>query len=463
MVVLSQEDRVIPPVPKGRNENSPALQCWDIRCHAVRSEYVFGVNPKGLNVHSSGRQPGDRTVINIPTAKRLNPSGRIGGIVSFQFRLCAMFNRLRGWHHLALAIAGLRPELCTLKPSGFSGLHDALDEDRQYPARAVERTDFWPQPRRSNLELFSFRRFATLIYFFAVVLLAGCSREEKKFVVLYTSQDQFYAEPILKEFTDKTGIEVRSVFDTESAKTAGLAHRLRAEARSSPQCDVFWSNEEMHTRQLVNAGVLDEKGWKMTGSRTRRLVINTNLLANDKIPASLLELTNRVWNGRVALAYPLFGTTKAHFVALRQLWGEELWKAWCYGLVRNGAKVVDGNSVVVKLVAAGECAIGLTDSDDIAAAVKEGKPVAALQPTGEFIAIPSTVALVRDAPHPDTARALLEFLSAPETVQRLVTVHALESVEAKPNFPQLLTVNWAEAIKDAQAAADFLEMIFVRS
>jgi iron(III) transport system substrate-binding protein len=294
------------------------------------------------------------------------------------------------------------------------------------------------------------------------LLWSGCGDSpRKKFVVLYTSQDQFYAEPILKEFTEKTGIEVRPVFDTESAKTAGLAHRLRAEAYN-PQCDVFWSNEEMHTRQLVNAGALDQN-FKTTGSRTRRIVINTNLVSSDKIPTSLLELTNGVWNGRVALAYPLFGTTKAHFVALRQLWGEEVWKSWCYGLVRNGAKVVDGNSVVVKLVAAGECAIGLTDSDDIAVAVKEGKPVAGLEPTGECIAIPSTVALVRDAPHPDSAQALIDFLSAPETVRRLVTAHALESVEAKPDFPQLLTVDWTEAIKEAKAAGEFLEIIFVRS
>src|SRR6187455_1304760 len=81
------------------------------------------------------------------------------------------------------------------------------------------------------------------------LLLLGCGRNAEH-VVLYTSQDQFYAEPILAQFTKDTGIEVRPVFDTESAKTAALAHRLRAE-KSNPQCDVFWSNEEMHGRLLA--------------------------------------------------------------------------------------------------------------------------------------------------------------------------------------------------------------------
>jgi iron(III) transport system substrate-binding protein len=306
------------------------------------------------------------------------------------------------------------------------------------------------------------KRWAAFVFLIGVAVLTGCSRTEKPFVVLYTSQDQFYAEPILKEFTAQTGIEVRPVFDTESAKTAGLAHRLRAE-RGNPQCDLFWSNEEMHTRLLVAAGIVRAEDWRIAGSRTRRIVINTNFTSSTRTPRTLLELTNQVWNGRVALAYPLFGTTESHFLALRQLWGEELWKRWCYGLVRNGAKVVDGNSVVVKLVAAGECAVGLTDSDDIAAGAKEGKPIVALEPTGECIAIPSTIALIRDAPHPAAAKALMDFLSKPSTIQKLVAVHALESVEATPNDTQLYKMDWPAALKEAQDAISFLELVFLRS
>src|SRR5436190_18522047 len=68
--------------------------------------------------------------------------------------------------------------------------------------------------------------FVRASFLLLVFLLSACSRPKNE-VVLYTSQDQFYAEPILKDFTAKTGIEVLPVFDTESAKTAGLAHRLR--------------------------------------------------------------------------------------------------------------------------------------------------------------------------------------------------------------------------------------------
>ena len=74
----------------------------------------------------------------------------------------------------------------------------------------------------------------------------------KAHVILYCAQDQVYAEPILREFEKENGdrIRVLTVYDSEAVKTVGLANRLLAE-RSHPQCDVFWGNEEMRTRQLA--------------------------------------------------------------------------------------------------------------------------------------------------------------------------------------------------------------------
>src|SRR5690349_10980680 len=88
-----------------------------------------------------------------------------------------------------------------------------------------------------------------------IAFLGGCARKaQKEAVVLYSSQDQLFAEPILKEFTRQSGIEVRPLFDSESVKTAGLAHRLRAE-KEYPGCDLFWSNEELYTQTLARDGI----------------------------------------------------------------------------------------------------------------------------------------------------------------------------------------------------------------
>src|SRR5204862_2527601 len=97
----------------------------------------------------------------------------------------------------------------------------------------------------------------------------------------------------LSRFRAGNGIKVRAVYDSEAVKTVGLANRLLAE-RSHPQCDVFWGNEEMRTRQLAAQKLFREtNSWTAFGYRTRRTVINTNKLSVDLAPRSLLELTNQ--------------------------------------------------------------------------------------------------------------------------------------------------------------------------
>ncbi len=299
--------------------------------------------------------------------------------------------------------------------------------------------------------------------------LAGCGRDPAREVVAYIAQDQVFAEPLLAEFTRQTGIRVRPVFDSEAVKTVGLANRLLAE-RARPQADLFWGNEELRTRQLAAQGVWREThGWAAFGHRSRRVVVNTNHVAlagtapgRQPAPAGLLELTNATWRGRVALAYPLFGTTATHFLALRQHWGEARWEAWCRALAAHRPLVVDGNSVVARLVARGEAWVGLTDSDDIAAVQREGAPVAALPLTDESLLIPNTVALVRGAPHPDAAETLFAWLQRPEVVARLVAAGALEGAERAVPGVNTLQPDWPRLVAEIEDGTRRLKEIFLR-
>jgi iron(III) transport system substrate-binding protein len=281
-------------------------------------------------------------------------------------------------------------------------------------------------------------------------------------VIAYCAQDQEYAEPILRAFTEQTGIKVRAVYDNEAVKTVGLANRLLAERRH-PRCDVFWGNEEMRTRQLAAEHVFREtNGWAAVGYRSRRIVINTNRLSLAAAPHSLLELTNETRRGKLALAYPQFGTTATHFNALRQRWGDELWQAWCRGLVANKALLLDGNSVVVKMVGRGEAWIGLTDSDDIASGQEEGLPVAPLPMNEEMLLIPNTVAVVRGAPHPQAAQRLFEYLQEGDVVRELIAAHALEGSSASVVSTPTLKVNWDALLRDLDGTTAALNLIFLR-
>ena len=281
-------------------------------------------------------------------------------------------------------------------------------------------------------------------------------------VIAYCAQDQDFAEPILREFTKQTGVKAPAVYDSEAVKTVGLANRLLAE-RPHPRCDVFWGNEELRTRQMAAQDVFRAtNGWAAFGYRSRRIVINTNRLSLASAPRSLLDLTNETWRGKVALAYPQFGTTGTHLNALRQYWGAVKWEAWCRALAANEPFVVDGNSVVVKTVRRGDAWIGLTDSDDIAAGQAEGLPIAALPMTEETLLIPNTVGVVRGAPHPEAAQQLYEYLQRPEVVRQLVAAQALEGVSASEVSVPTLKVNWDALLRDLESTTATLNRIFLR-
>jgi iron(III) transport system substrate-binding protein len=314
---------------------------------------------------------------------------------------------------------------------------------------------------------------------FLFPIISNCFPERDR-VIIYAAQDMVYAEPILREFEQEAGIKVKAVYDSEAVKTVGLANRLLAE-RSHPQCDVFWGNEEMRTRQLAAQNVFREtNGWAAFGSRSRRSVINTNFVSErrspdrlesageskraDRVigaPTSLLELTNEIWRGKVALAFPQFGTTATHFHALKQHWGEAAWLAWCRALAANKPFVVDGNSVVVKFVSRGEAWIGLTDSDDVFAGQREGAPIAMLPLTEESLFIPNTVAVVRNAPHPANAQKLFEYLQRPEVAAKLVAANALESATTAPAGTHL-SPDWKALLHDLETTTKQLNEIFLR-
>lgn len=307
--------------------------------------------------------------------------------------------------------------------------------------------------------------FGPLLFaFFLVICLPGCGvGSKKKTVIIYTSQDEEYADPIFKDFEKQTGIAVKAVFDSEAVKTVGLVNRLLAES-AHPQCDVFWNNEEMRTRLLASRNLFREtNGWVLMGYRTRRIGVNTNLLPLAKAPHLFSEATNSAWRGKVALAYPMFGTTPTHFLALRQHWGDAAWQDWCRALVANRAQLEDGNSMAVRQVGGGEAWLCFSDSDDIAAEQREGRPVAPVPLSDESLVIHNSEGILRGAPHPAEAQQLFDYLRSREVQQILVDKKALESpVPGDPDKLPGLKVDWDKLLRDLDASTEEMRKIFLR-
>ena len=85
------------------------------------------------------------------------------------------------------------------------------------------------------------------IMIYTILLLPSCKDNNQ--VVVYTSVDQVFSEPVLMAFENKTGIKVKAVYDTEEAKSTGVLNRLLSE-KDNPRCDVFWSGDPMRADVL---------------------------------------------------------------------------------------------------------------------------------------------------------------------------------------------------------------------
>lgn len=281
------------------------------------------------------------------------------------------------------------------------------------------------------------RRLALVL---GLALLAfGCGKQPD--LVVYCALDQEFAEPLIRRFAAETGLDVRPEFDVEASKTVGLVRRIREES-SRTRCDVFWNNEVAHTVRLAQDGLLashrspsaegipatfrdPQDRWTGFAARARILIVNTEL-ADPTTIKTMWDLFDPRFAKKACMARPLTGTTLSHMTALFSVLGDAEAKKYidrARSLATDGSlSLTNGNATVARLVRDGQMAVGWTDTDDYNVAREEGRPVAAVYPDTDTIGtllIPNTIAILKDAPHPEAARRFVDWVLRPEVEAEL--------------------------------------------
>ncbi len=299
-----------------------------------------------------------------------------------------------------------------------------------------------------------------IITVFIVLVVASSCNNNSNIVVVYTSVDQIFSEPILKDFEKETGITVKAVFDTEETKSTGVLNRLIAE-KDNPQCDVFWSGDPVRTIVLKNKGITMpyqskiandinpifkdiEHNWTGFSARARVLIYNKELLGEKDIPQSIFDLSKEQYKGKIAIANPLFGTTTFHLSALFVALGDEKARQFLTNLKNNEVVIATSNGDVKKRVVQGEIFCGLTDTDDAYEAIKEGANIGIVfldqEGIGSLI-MPNTVNLINKSHNQINAKILIDYLLSRETEAKLAKSCAQmplhKGIETPENVPSL--------------------------
>lgn len=332
--------------------------------------------------------------------------------------------------------------------------------------------------------MYQLTRFCRLAILLLALPVIGCVPQPENSVVVYSSADREYAQPILSSFQRKSkGIEVATQFDVESTKTVGLANRIASEAQQ-PRADVFWNNEIMHTLMLEKKGLLRSISWDIPSgwpkemrsadgnwvgmaARARVIIVNKQLLPNrTEYPNSVLELADPKWQKKCGLARPLFGTTATHFTVLIDQLGTDKSQEFFQRASQN-AIVLSGNKQVALQVSAGQLSWGLTDTDDALVEIDAGMPVEIVFPDQQpgqlgALRIPNTVAVINNGPHPVAAAKLANFLVS-EDIEGRLAMGSSGQFPVRPEHPQQsraqvdnqgkrIMIRWMNA--DFSAAAD---------
>ena len=276
--------------------------------------------------------------------------------------------------------------------------------------------------------------------------LAGCGggdAEAAETLTVYSAQHESLVRTMLEGFTEETGIAL----EFRDANDAELANQIVQEGEASP-ADVFLTENSPAIDVLDREGLLapldqatlDQVGaqyrpssgnWTGFAARSTVLVHNPAQLPQDQLPASILDLANPEWEGRIGIAAggADFQAIVAGVLALR---GEEATRAWLEGLERN-ADVYQSNTAVMTAADEGEIDAGVMyhyyfyrdraenglKSDDAELHYfRNSDP-------GAFLSV-SGAGVLASSDQPEEAQQLVAYLTGPEAQQRLAESTALE-------------------------------------
>ncbi|MBC7593828.1 MAG: iron ABC transporter substrate-binding protein [Kineosporiaceae bacterium] len=211
---------------------------------------------------------------------------------------------------------------------------------------------------------------ATVAVVAMVPMLAACgSSNDKPFITVYNAQHKELLDEMVPGFTKETGIDVK----LRNGDDFELANQLVQEGSASP-ADVFltenspamslvdrkglFASVDKSTLAQVPAQYSPSTGnWAGFAARSTVLAYNTAAVKDAELPASILDLANPEWKGKVAFS-PTGADFQAIVSAVLETSGEAATKTWLAGLKTNGT-VYDGNSTVMKAVNSGEVEVGV--------------------------------------------------------------------------------------------------------
>ena len=294
-------------------------------------------------------------------------------------------------------------------------------------------------------------RFALATILLAMPAVPAAADE----VNVYSYRQPDLIKPLTDAFTEKTGIEVNTVFLKK-----GLLERLQAEGRRSP-ADLVFTVDISRLAEVAKAGLTqpvaseviaanipanlrdEDNQWFGLTTRARVIYASKERVAEGEV-TTYEDLADAKWKGRICTRSGTHAYNLALTSAVIAHHGADTARTWLEGIKANLARKPQGNDrAQVKAIWAGECDISIGNTYYMAAMLRDEEQkawadaVRIVFPTfaegGTHMNI-SGMAMTKSAPNRENALKLMEFLASPEGQKIYADIiaeyPALESVPA---------------------------------
>jgi iron(III) transport system substrate-binding protein len=281
-------------------------------------------------------------------------------------------------------------------------------------------------------------------------------------VTVYTGR-HYGIEPVFDDFTADTGIEVRFTTGNDPE----LRERLVAEGANTP-ADVLMtadaSNAELASAAgvlaAVDSAVLTETipeelrtdDWFSLSQRARVIISSTERV--DDPPTTYAGVGDPEWDGRICLRPSTHPYTQSLVASLIIAEGEERATEIVQSWVDNDPLYINSDTDIYNAVADGECDVAIANTYYLGRLLSENPdfPVEIIWPEqdgrGAHVNV-STAAVTANAPNPEAALALVEWLA---TDGQKAFADANFEYPADPNVePDPIVAGWGEFVADLAA------------
>ncbi|MGB3720111.1 MAG: Fe(3+) ABC transporter substrate-binding protein [Hyphomicrobiaceae bacterium] len=278
------------------------------------------------------------------------------------------------------------------------------------------------------------RGFAPIALSLAVCTASSVAAKADGEVNVYSYREPGLIDPLMKAFTEKTGIKVNVVYSS-----SGLNERLAAEGRNSPADLLFTVDigrlseaKDMGLTQPVKTEALEkaipapyrdsEGHWYGLTLRSRVVYASKERVPQDTITYE--ELADPKWKGKICSRSGKHQYNISLIASMIAHLGEAEAEKWLRGVKENLAhRPAGGDREQARDVYSGKCDLAIGNTYYVALMLKNpeqkawAESIKVLFPNandrGSHVNI-SGMALTKYAPNKENAIKLMEFLASPE-------------------------------------------------